>query len=182
MLGLAPVLLAAGLAAGRTPTAPPTGVRTVHVTIHFSSFDPGRIEAVPGETVRFVIENTDPIDHEFILGDDRAQQIHELGTEAVHPPKPGEGLGAGRHHGDDDLRLRRSRGAHVRVPPAGALRIRDARQRDGGLSTLREPRAAMPTQPRCLTGVLWPAWLEDQPTSGSLLARARIGRDPPHVP
>lgn len=90
MLGLAAVLLAAGLAAGRTPAAPPSGVRTIHVTIHFSSFDPDRIEAVPGATVRFVIENTDPIDHEFILGDDLVQQIHELGTEAVHPPKPGE--------------------------------------------------------------------------------------------
>jgi uncharacterized cupredoxin-like copper-binding protein len=92
MLGLAAVLLAAGLAAGRTPAtaSPPAGVRTVHVTIHFSSFDPRRIDAVPGETVRIVIENTDPIDHEFILGDDLVQQIHELGTEAVHPPKPGE--------------------------------------------------------------------------------------------
>ncbi len=92
MLGLAAVLLAAGLAAGRTPAAvsPPAGVRTVHITIHFSSFDPGRIDAAPGETVRFVIENTDPIDHEFILGDDLVQRIHELGTEAVHPPKPGE--------------------------------------------------------------------------------------------
>jgi uncharacterized cupredoxin-like copper-binding protein len=84
------VLLAAGLAAGREPAAPPTGVRTVHVTIHFSSFDADQIDVLPGETVRFVIENTDPIDHEFILGDDAVQQIHELGTEAVHAPKPGE--------------------------------------------------------------------------------------------
>jgi uncharacterized cupredoxin-like copper-binding protein len=92
MLGLAAVLLAAGLAAGRTPAAasPPAGVPTVHITIHFSSFDTGRIDVVPGETVRFVIENTDPIDHEFILGDDLVQQIHELGTESVHPPRPGE--------------------------------------------------------------------------------------------
>jgi uncharacterized cupredoxin-like copper-binding protein len=90
MLGLSAVLLAAGLAAGRTPAPPPAGVRTVHLTIHFSSFDPDRIDALPGETVRFVIVNTDPIDHEFILGDVAVQQIHELGTEAVHPPKPGE--------------------------------------------------------------------------------------------
>jgi uncharacterized cupredoxin-like copper-binding protein len=92
MLGLAAVLLAAGLAAGRTPAvaSPPTAVRTIHITIHFSSFDTGQIDVVPGETVRFVIDNTDPIDHEFILGDDLVQQIHELGTEAVHPPKPGE--------------------------------------------------------------------------------------------
>ena len=88
MLGLAAVLLAAGLAAGREPAA--TAPRQVAVAIHFSRFDPDTITARPGETVRFTIHNTDPIDHEFILGDDAVQRIHELGTEAVHPPKPGE--------------------------------------------------------------------------------------------
>ena len=90
VLGLAAVLLAAGLAAGRKPAQISPDGRTLAITIHFSRFDPGSIVAAPGETVRFVIHNTDPIDHEFILGDDRVQQIHELGTEAVHPPKPGE--------------------------------------------------------------------------------------------
>jgi uncharacterized cupredoxin-like copper-binding protein len=93
MLSLAAVLLAAGLAAGRMRAAPigsGSTARTVAITIHFSRFDPASIVATPGETVRFVIRNTDPIDHEFILGDDRVQQIHEVGTEAVHPPKPGE--------------------------------------------------------------------------------------------
>jgi uncharacterized cupredoxin-like copper-binding protein len=87
MLGLSAALLAGGLAAGRTP---PVSVRTVHVGIHFSTFEPDRIEAAAGETLRLVIHNADPIDHEFILGDDLLQQIHERGTEAVHPPKAGE--------------------------------------------------------------------------------------------
>ena len=90
MLGLSAVLLAASLAAGRAPAPPPTGTRSVPIAIHFSRFEPASIGAAPGETVRFVIRNTDPIDHEFILGDDLVQQIHERGTEAVHPPKPGE--------------------------------------------------------------------------------------------
>jgi uncharacterized cupredoxin-like copper-binding protein len=90
MLGLSAALLAGGLAAGRTPSTPPAGVRTVHVRIHFSTFEPDRIEAAAGETLRLVIHNADPIDHEFILGDDLLQQIHERGTEAVHPPKAGE--------------------------------------------------------------------------------------------
>ena len=84
MLGLSAVLLAAS----RTP-APPE-IRTVPIMIHFSRFDPDSLAAAPGETVRFVIRNSDPIDHEFILGDDSVQRIHERGTEAVHPPKPGE--------------------------------------------------------------------------------------------
>ena len=90
MFGLAAVLLAASLAAGRAPEPTPSQTRTVSITIHFSRFDPASIDAAAGETVRFVIRNTDPIDHEFILGDDRVQAIHERGTEAVHPPKPGE--------------------------------------------------------------------------------------------
>jgi uncharacterized cupredoxin-like copper-binding protein len=83
------VLLAGGTAACGTAAADP-GVRTVHVTIHHSAFDPDVIVVRPGETVRFVLRNTDPIDHEFIVGDERVQQVHEEGTEAHHPPKPGE--------------------------------------------------------------------------------------------
>ena len=63
---------------------------TVHITIHYSSFQPDGLAVEPGETVRFVIENTDPIDHEFILGDQRVQDVHEEGTEAHHAPRPGE--------------------------------------------------------------------------------------------
>ena len=37
-----------------------------------------------------MIVNTDPIDHEFILGDERLQLVHEEGTEAHHAPRPGE--------------------------------------------------------------------------------------------
>jgi uncharacterized cupredoxin-like copper-binding protein len=64
--------------------------RTVHIGIHFSRFDPTDIDVEPGQTIRFVVENTDPIDHEFIVGDAQMQQVHETGTEAHHPPRPGE--------------------------------------------------------------------------------------------
>ena len=58
--------------------------------MRYSRFEPGRIEIEPGETVRFVLENTDPIDHEFIVGDTGVQLVHERGTEAHHAPRPGE--------------------------------------------------------------------------------------------
>ena len=78
-----------GSAAPGAPAPRPTdGV--VHVSIHFSRFDPERIVVEPGQTVRFVIENTDPIDHEFIVGDERVQLVHEEGIEAHHDPRPGE--------------------------------------------------------------------------------------------
>jgi uncharacterized cupredoxin-like copper-binding protein len=66
------------------------GPRTVVVDIEHSSFEPAMVRVEPGETVRFVIRNGDPIDHEFILGDEEVQRVHEEGTEAHHGAKPGE--------------------------------------------------------------------------------------------
>jgi uncharacterized cupredoxin-like copper-binding protein len=83
------IVLVAVPAACRSATAD-DGVGTLEITIHYSHFDPATLEFPPGTTVRFVIHNTDPIDHEFILGDTRVQDVHELGTEAHHPPRPGE--------------------------------------------------------------------------------------------
>jgi uncharacterized cupredoxin-like copper-binding protein len=80
----------AALLASCAPAAADDGSRTVHVRIHYSRFEPARFAFDPGETVTFVVENADPIDHEFILGDETVQLAHERGTEAYHPPRPGE--------------------------------------------------------------------------------------------
>jgi uncharacterized cupredoxin-like copper-binding protein len=64
--------------------------RTVQIRIHYSAFSFGHVEVSPGETIRFIVTNADPIDHEFIVGDQALQVAHELGTEAYHPPRPGE--------------------------------------------------------------------------------------------
>jgi uncharacterized cupredoxin-like copper-binding protein len=82
-------LLLAGLAGCRPVGAQP-GTVTVDVEIRYSRFDPSSFQFPAGTTVRFVVRNADPIDHEFIVGDERVQQIHEEGTEAYHPPRPGE--------------------------------------------------------------------------------------------
>jgi len=84
---LAGLLLAGALVGwGRANPA----IRTVTITIHFSHFSTSQIDVRPGETVRFVIDNTDPIDHEFIIGGQHVQQVHEKGTEPSHGAKPGE--------------------------------------------------------------------------------------------
>ncbi|MGH2711437.1 MAG: cupredoxin domain-containing protein [Actinomycetota bacterium] len=62
----------------------------VSVNIRFSRYHPERFEFPAGSTVKFVVINKDPIDHEFLIGDERVQQIHEEGTEAHHGDKPGE--------------------------------------------------------------------------------------------
>jgi len=65
-------------------------IRTVEITVEHSRFDPAIVSTTPGETVRFVIRNLDPIDHEFILGDRTVQDRHESGTEPHHGAVPGE--------------------------------------------------------------------------------------------
>ena len=64
---------------------------TVVVTMHHSRFQPQVVRVRPGSTVRFLLRNTDPIDHEFILGDDDVQRRHEQGREREHHGEvPGE--------------------------------------------------------------------------------------------
>jgi uncharacterized cupredoxin-like copper-binding protein len=64
--------------------------RTVELTVHHSQFSPGELRVRPGETVRFVVRNTDPIPHELIIGDFAVQDVHEAGTESHHGERPGE--------------------------------------------------------------------------------------------
>ena len=66
------------------------GGRTVVLTVHHSRFLPDRVEVGAGETVRFVVDNLDPIDHEFIVGPEAVHLRHETGTEARHAAVPGE--------------------------------------------------------------------------------------------
>jgi uncharacterized cupredoxin-like copper-binding protein len=88
-------VLAATLA-GCAPVGADDGTPTVHVRLRYSRFEPGTFSFPAGTTVTFVVENADPIDHEFILGDEGVQLAHERGTEAYHPPRPGEmTVGAG---------------------------------------------------------------------------------------
>jgi uncharacterized cupredoxin-like copper-binding protein len=85
----AAALLVAAAACGPSEPAAP-GERTVHVKMRFSRFVPAHFEFAAGTTVTFVVENRDPIDHEFLIGDQESQQAHEDGTEAHHGAKPGE--------------------------------------------------------------------------------------------
>jgi uncharacterized cupredoxin-like copper-binding protein len=79
------VRLAAGAAAGDGPD------RTVVVTMHHSRFEPALVRVEPGERVRFLLRNTDPIDHEFILGDGDVHRRHQAGRQRQHHGEvPGE--------------------------------------------------------------------------------------------
>jgi uncharacterized cupredoxin-like copper-binding protein len=66
------------------------GLVTVDVDIHYSKFSFSTLRVHPGTLVRFLVHNDDPIHHEFIVGDADVHLRHERGTEASHPPVPGE--------------------------------------------------------------------------------------------
>jgi uncharacterized cupredoxin-like copper-binding protein len=63
---------------------------TVTLTIRYSRFEPGALTVARGTTVRFVVENRDPITHELIVGDQDVQDLHERGTGHHHGEVPGE--------------------------------------------------------------------------------------------
>ena len=65
-------------------------IERIVIDIHHSAYLPEKLEVERGTVVTFVIENGDPIDHEFILGNEEVQEVHESGTEAHHGAKPGE--------------------------------------------------------------------------------------------
>jgi uncharacterized cupredoxin-like copper-binding protein len=87
-MGLA-LVVAASLSACSSAAGAPAA-RTVAVTIHYSHFSPPHLSVAAGQTVRFTIRNADPIDHEFILGDQSVQDREEAGTDRIHDgPMPG---------------------------------------------------------------------------------------------
>jgi plastocyanin len=87
LLGLVLVASAAALAfAGRR--SPP--VTNVEIVIHYSKFEPSEITVPVGVPVTITLRNDDPIDHEWIVGDDAIHAIHRVGTEPLHPDRPTE--------------------------------------------------------------------------------------------
>ena len=62
----------------------------VPITIHWSHFTPAVVRVPAGVPVTFVITNTDPIDHEWIVGDAATHERHRTGTEPVHDARPTE--------------------------------------------------------------------------------------------
>ena len=85
------VLAGAGLAGcGPGDDSGPPEARTVVLTVRHSRFVPERVEVERGTQVRFVVRNTDFIDHEFIVGPRAVHARHEKGTEARHGDVPGE--------------------------------------------------------------------------------------------
>jgi uncharacterized cupredoxin-like copper-binding protein len=63
---------------------------TIVVDVEHSRFEPSYVRVVVGTEVRFVVSNSDPINHELIVGPPEVHDRHRNGTEPYHEPRPGE--------------------------------------------------------------------------------------------
>ena len=81
------LLLLLGLA---TTAGCGTGPRTVTITIHYSGFEPTALSVPHGVPITFVLVNEDPIDHEWLIGDDAFHATHRSGTHPAHGGVPTE--------------------------------------------------------------------------------------------
>lgn len=89
---LAGLALGAGLAtlagAAAVVASRPAEPLVLPITVHFSRFEPATFRVPVGRPITFVITNTDPIDHEWIVADEAGHQRHRTGTEPVHGERP----------------------------------------------------------------------------------------------
>jgi uncharacterized cupredoxin-like copper-binding protein len=76
------------LAAAASACAP--APQTVTITIHYSGFDRTEITVAARVPVTFVLVNEDPIDHEWLIGDEGFHDRHRSGTHAAHGDVPTE--------------------------------------------------------------------------------------------
>lgn len=81
----AALFLGAVAVAGCAPFA-----QTVTITIHYSRFDETELRVPRGVPITFVLVNEDPIDHEWLIGDDAFHAAHRTGTHAAHGGVPTE--------------------------------------------------------------------------------------------
>ena len=86
------VALASALVAGAAGALPPGPGVPVHVRIDIehSRFVPAAFSVHVGQPVVIELHNGDPIDHEWIVGDEATHLRHATGTEPHHGERPTE--------------------------------------------------------------------------------------------
>jgi plastocyanin len=84
---VAVVLAAVAVAVASGATRPST---SIEIVIRYSHFEPAAISVPVGVPVTITLRNTDPIDHEWIVGDEIVHAVHRTGTELLHPSRPTE--------------------------------------------------------------------------------------------
>lgn len=62
----------------------------VEIRIRYSRFEPALVDVRTGRPVTVVLRNDDPIEHEWIVGDEATHDAHRFGTEPYHDARPTE--------------------------------------------------------------------------------------------
>jgi uncharacterized cupredoxin-like copper-binding protein len=90
--GIALSLGLAGIAAAwvREPGLGPAPARDARIDIEFSRFGPVEVVATAGVPLTVTLVNTDPIEHEWLVGDEAFHERHRTGTEPHHRARPTE--------------------------------------------------------------------------------------------
>ena len=81
--GIALSLGLAGIAAAWVK-APGMDDRHAEIRMRYSAFSTTEVVATAGVPFTFVLVNADPIDHEWLVGDDAFHERHRTGTEPDH--------------------------------------------------------------------------------------------------
>ena len=85
---LAVVVLLLTVVAAAAGCAP--GATTITIRIDHSAFDLTEVTVPRGVPVTFVLVNEDPIDHEWLIGDEAFHEAHRAGTHTAHGERPTE--------------------------------------------------------------------------------------------
>jgi uncharacterized cupredoxin-like copper-binding protein len=88
IVGAVLAAVAGGLAFSLVSSGESDGPTTVR--IHFSHFSPAVVTATAGEPITLVLQNDDPIEHEWIVGTEDVHERHRTGTEPYHDQIPTE--------------------------------------------------------------------------------------------
>lgn len=62
----------------------------ITITMRYSAFDVTELAVPRGVPVTFILVNDDPIDHEWLIGDEAFHEAHRTGTHAAHGERPTE--------------------------------------------------------------------------------------------
>lgn len=77
------------------PGNPAKVTRTVKIAMKDITFEPASLQVAQGETIRFVVTNASEVDHDFTIGDIKAQKAHRKEMAEMMQ------MGGDMHHGDD---------------------------------------------------------------------------------
>ena len=89
-IGAGLVALAVVLVFAASTLAGPRPSSAVEIVVKFSKFQPDHVVVPVGVPVTITLRNDDPIDHEWIVGDEAVHAVHRVGTEPLHPDRPTE--------------------------------------------------------------------------------------------